>query len=830
MVRYIIVFTLCASALITYSQDKQVPDRVSPVAHELGVQKQSYSPIHFAPFSQADDASLRQRHIEAVGGQTYWHADRRAIDEIREQKPTLLSLDLPLDSKNIRAVEVYRVDIFSGQFVIRTSDGSVYPPNEDLVFYRGTLADDPASLAVVSVLGDELRILVSDASGNYRIQISEENTYISYQDENLRYHQEYECLVDEELVIAEKDEEQNRSTSSSGNCVEVYFECDFKSYQDNGSSITQTEAWVASLFNEVSTLYANEEIPIGISEIFVWTESDPYAVHNSTTAMLFEFQSLRNTTGYNGRLAHLLSTRSVGGGVAFVNTLCSTTSSYAVSGSLNTNIVPVPNYSWNVEVVTHEMGHNFGSKHTHACVWNGNNTQIDDCGNQFVYNQGGMPEGDACFDENNPILPADGTIMSYCHLISGIGINFSLGFGTQPGGLILSKYENASCNTGTCSAPLCTQLESPENGDTSVAVNIDIEWFESPGANGYYLFVGTTPTGNEILDSIDVGGTTSYNAGVLPDTTTIYVRVLPYNMLGMATGCQQDSFTTGTGIEYCPSQGNNVSYEWIDLFSFGEFSHTSGAMNYSDFTEYIISVTKETTYPFSASMGYMGPSYPEYFKVWIDFNRDGDFLDSTENVFSTGPTTTTVNGNITIPASASDGMTRLRISMKWNSYATPCEFFSYGEVEDYSVYIGCNTVTTTVSSGPGSLHDVLDCVSNGDTIYFASNLNNQILQLDSVPLEISKNVVFYAEPGQNIKINANSATHCIGVANNIDVTIQGLILLAGTDIQGAGVMNYGNLILRDTDILGHPSGNYESLVMNNSILRIEGNCFFDANY
>ena len=39
----------------------------------------------------------------------------------------------------------------------------------------------------------------------------------------------------------------------------------------------------------------------------------------------------------------------------------------------------VPTYSWTVMVFTHEMGHLMGSRHTHACVWNGNNTQIDGC-------------------------------------------------------------------------------------------------------------------------------------------------------------------------------------------------------------------------------------------------------------------------------------------------------------------------------------------------------------------------------------------------------------------------------------------------------------------
>jgi len=94
--------------------------------------------------------------------------------------------------------------------------------------------------------------------------------------------------------------------------------------------------------------------------------------------------------------------------------------------------VPIAVYSWDVHVVTHEFGHLLGSEHTHACVWNGNNTAIDGC--ESV-------EG-SC---TQPPLPPTrtGTIMSYCH--QNVGINFNLGFGPQPGNVIRNRVSNASC-------------------------------------------------------------------------------------------------------------------------------------------------------------------------------------------------------------------------------------------------------------------------------------------------------------------------------------------------------------------------------------------------
>ncbi|MCB4806993.1 BspA family leucine-rich repeat surface protein [Tamlana sp. 62-3] len=96
-------------------------------------------------------------------------------------------------------------------------------------------------------------------------------------------------------------------------------------------------------------------------------------------------------------------------------------------------------------------------------------------------------------------------------------------------------------------APTCTTLTSPLNGATDVSVATDLSWTAITDATGYRLTVGTTSGGNDILDSEDVGNVSTYDlASDLPETTTIYVTIIPYNAVGDATGCSEESFTTET--------------------------------------------------------------------------------------------------------------------------------------------------------------------------------------------------------------------------------------------------------------------------------------------
>ncbi|HEX8270878.1 MAG TPA: T9SS type A sorting domain-containing protein [Flavobacterium sp.] len=101
--------------------------------------------------------------------------------------------------------------------------------------------------------------------------------------------------------------------------------------------------------------------------------------------------------------------------------------------------------------------------------------------------------------------------------------------------------------TPVTEAPACTTVTTPANGATNVNTEGVLSWTAAPLSTGYYVSVGTTSGGTNIVNMADAGNATTYNIpGVLNANTTYYVTVVPYNMVGPATGCTATSFTTGT--------------------------------------------------------------------------------------------------------------------------------------------------------------------------------------------------------------------------------------------------------------------------------------------
>jgi len=97
------------------------------------------------------------------------------------------------------------------------------------------------------------------------------------------------------------------------------------------------------------------------------------------------------------------------------------------------------------------------------------------------------------------------------------------------------------CDVGP---PDCTELLSPLTSEMGVSTTAQITWQAISDALGYRLTMGTTLGGTDIVDDLDLGNVTTYDPGGLPDSSEIYVSLIPYNALGDAQACGSIAFTT----------------------------------------------------------------------------------------------------------------------------------------------------------------------------------------------------------------------------------------------------------------------------------------------
>ncbi len=191
-----------------------------------------------------------------------------------------------------------------------------------------------------------------------------------------------------------------------------------------------------------------------------------------------------------------------------------------------------------------------------------------------------------------------------------------------------------------------------------------------------WTFEGGTPAASSIQNP-----TVNYN------TPGTYETILIASNSDGSDSEVKNNYITAVDIpiSYCSSSGGDQSFEFISRVQVGDLDNSSAASSYSDFTSLTASLTAGANASLTLSPGFSGNSYPEFWRIWIDFNRDGDFVDTGEQVFS-GSGNAAVSGIFAVPGSAS-GTTRMRVSMQWQEHATACVSFPFGEVEDYSVQI-----------------------------------------------------------------------------------------------------------------------------------------------
>ncbi|MCU0285792.1 MAG: C25 family cysteine peptidase [Acidobacteria bacterium] len=198
---------------------------------------------------------------------------------------------------------------------------------------------------------------------------------------------------------------------------------------------------------------------------------------------------------------------------------------------------------------------------------------------------------------------------------------------------------------------------------------------------------GTPTSWSWAFESGTPATSTAQNPSVVYNTVgTFNVTLTAINSLGSDAETKVDYITVSNAVTYCASRSTTCTYEWISRVRVANLDKSSTSSNYSDFTANSATLTRGASASVTLNTGYSSTIYTEYWRIFIDYNKDGDFVDTSETVFSKSGKTS-VTGSFTTLATASTGSTRMRVSMKYSAYPTSCETFSYGEVEDYTAII-----------------------------------------------------------------------------------------------------------------------------------------------
>ena len=407
------------------------------------------------------------------------------------------------------------------------------------VYLRGTVDGRPGSIAVISVRASgEIRGVVSTTAGTWLLGSSNRTAgrlaSSKVDPASLDRTHEFSCEVRENPGRRSGAPASLPPAAGARPAMQlpvaytarIALELDYEYFSTFGTDADAAVLYALDLIAFTGSLTESElGMNVLVPFVHLWTTaSDPYSGNSGRLDQLRLWWNSNDPTHCGGvacssiaRTTTLYLSSALTGGVAYLPGVCDWYGSplngysYAYGGSIAGDFdIASPHVVWDIVVASHELGHNFGSTHTHCF-----DPPIDKCyGTEIGCYSGATSLPDACPGPGQ----ACGTLMSYCHLLVGGIENISLTYGTgHPYGVATNRVPDAMTTelaqqyvaTPQCLAPVggMKELAIDKTGSgrgvvTTVPAKIDC----GPDCRGYF-------DGGDVVQLVAAPGTFSSFAG-----------------------------------------------------------------------------------------------------------------------------------------------------------------------------------------------------------------------------------------------------------------------------------------------------------------------------
>lgn len=543
------------------------------------------------PFQIATTTQAAKFQVELKGfvrQSEVLQANTKTVGDILAKSDKHLRLTLPNPSGKAQfTLLLQREDVLSPDALVvaQTDEGAkLVDMHGKFVAYFGTVEGDSQSRVALTVstlglfanfnvhgtsyeyspLQSSLKLSLAalmQSSSTNELGTEQPTMYVMYETKNILVHKHFECknpqptFTEEALKLgASLKEKFSAETHANDLECEVALEIGNHSFEKY-RTVENTVAYYLNVMTNVSQIYirdANTRTPVVYVRVWA-TANNPYRSLTKDAGVFLEAltkewsQNQKNIPCDAVALCEFFDGN--GSGIANLNA-----GSFYACGSeipaLSVNFcedkfAPFTMYSDDVSLLAHELGHNFGSPHTHSCYWRAGNP-IDTC-NKLEANDTGSCGQDTTI--GTKIIA--GTIMSYCDVNGGEEGKsiYKMEFHPLCKDLITKAAREATCFQTRVVSPSPVTLLTPTNNSTNTpTVSNTFTWTALTGALAYQFQLSTSPNFDStgiVLDSVGIVGTSVRISRPLREGTQYFWRVRFWN--GALGGTWQNtgfSFTT----------------------------------------------------------------------------------------------------------------------------------------------------------------------------------------------------------------------------------------------------------------------------------------------